>query len=386
MQNSPQMTQFRRRLELQSRGIAPPTVNGVPLSSFISKGTGAGPQGKTFHMRSAVDNEFSSMISLPIYGLDHWLGAYAIQSEYDSLKKIITATNGAVLKSRTIPSFLRATLKDGTPMMEIGISTHCYATAVSVYAHECKHFADGLECRYCELEPVGKGINEWAAKQDIDKFVEAVALASQQGVRSLTITSGTFADNDVVVRELIDLVKKIKERVNISVHIQHEPVKDLSLIAETAKYADSLGIFLEILDEDIRKEICPGKSRCSRDDYIRNWEAAVAAYGKNSVNTTCILGFGEKYEKVLQSIDEFASIGVLTTLLLVRPHSNHLVNMVPSYLKHSLDDLVSLYLEAARRMHHRGLSFGVGNSAGCIGCQGCTSMVEAYEIASQEVV
>jgi hypothetical protein len=323
------------------------------------------------------------MISVPVYPHDHPLAKYAFETELGDKPGTLRTANGALLKSIPIPRYLNATLSNGVPLADRGIiMSHCYNTCTTVFAYKCKHFDNKEECKYCEIDPVGKGVSGFPDIQDIDEFAEAVAIAQQkENMRSLTITTGTFDENELVVKRYLDLLKKIREKTDVSIHIQFEPVDDLSLIGEIAQYVQSIGIFLEIYDEEIRKQICPGKSRNSREKYKRNWAEAAKRIPKGSVTSACLLGFGEDLQKVAESAEEFAAVGATTAMLFIRSKNEFMSGRIPSYLEAPIDELVDLYLKVAASLKKHDVHYRPIEAAGCAGCQGCSGMVEASEIA-----
>jgi biotin synthase-related radical SAM superfamily protein len=372
------------RIQLLSRGILPPIFEGRSLSNLASIGVGAGPQGKTYHIISPQTKKTISMISIPVFPEDHHLAKFAFKTKLGSMPGTLIVENGIILKSSLPPKFLNKKMNNGIAVAKRGIAmVHCYNTCTTVLGYDCKHFSEGNECRYCEIVPVGKDAIGFSEKQSIDEFVEVIKIAtSEDKIRSLTITSGTFDEPDKVAEYYLKLLKILKSEVNITVHIQIEPLKDLNLLKLLSEYSDSIGIFLEVFNEQKRKEICPGKSKISLDDYIINWKEAVKFFGKGNILTTCLLGFGVDYEEILKKIDSFAKIGVRTSLLFVRSKSIHLKKFIPSYLNKDLDELVDLHINAAKIMANYGILFKKGIDSGCIGCQGCTAMTEAFELIS----
>ncbi len=374
------------RIQLLSRGILPPIFEGRSLSNLASIGVGAGPQGKTYYILSPENNKPISMISIPVLHEDHYLAKYALKTKLGNIPGTLIVENGIILKSDLPPKFLNKKMNNGIAVAKRGIAMmHCYNTCTTVLGYDCMHFREGNECRYCEIVPVGKDTIGFSEKQSIDEFVEVIKIAtSEDKIRSLTITSGTFDEPDKVAEYYLKLLKILKSEVNITVHIQIEPLKDLNLLKLLSKYSDSIGIFLEVFNEQKRKEICPGKSRIPLDDYIINWKEAAKFFRKGNVLTTCLLGFGVEHNEILKKIKFFSEIGVRTSLLFVRSKSDHLKNFIPSYLNKDLDELVDLHINAAKIMAENRIIFKRGTGSGCSGCQGCSAMMEAFELIQEK--
>jgi hypothetical protein len=276
---------------------------------------------------------------------------------------------------------LKMNLKDGTPIgRSVLFRMHCYGTCAISPSLTCQHFEDNKPCRYCTINiPTSR---KWGLPKRFsdEHLVEALQITLQHtNIRSITITGGTFPDSDSSVRDMIRLIKKIRAVSNLSIHAQFEPVSDLGLLKELSSVADSAGIFLEIFDEKIRREICPGKAELPKEKYILAWTDAVKLFGRGKVLTTCLLGFNEDLESVLKELETPISLGVRVAVLLVRPGSRALgENFVPSYITKE-NDILDFYIRTARLLFKYGLDTKVGDGSGCIGCLGCSALMEACQ-------
>ena len=383
MNKKQKLKELKSRIEILRRGIRPPKFEGKELEKLYSIGVGAGPQGKIFKILANDDkNKSIGMASVPIFLENHHLSKFALKTILGELPGTIITENKIILKSILPAKFLSKRLEDNTLVFNAGLAMmHCYNTCTSVFGYKCRHFENNEGCSYCEIDPVAKKVIGLSDKNSIEKIAETVQLAVEHdNIRSLTITTGTFDTPDNVAFEYLRLLKEIKKRVNISVHFQMEPIENLAAFKDLSDYADSVGIFLEIFNEKIRKKICPGKSRTSLEKYIENWKEAVNHFGKGNVMTTCLLGFGVDYEEILKKVSEFSKMGVRTIFLFVRCKSEKLENFTPSYLKKDINQIVDLHLKSISIMKENGITFAKGTGSGCIGCQGCTAMMEAGEV------
>lgn len=369
------------RINLLRYGIRPPLLNGKPLKHFSPTGVGAGPQGRTFTIRYQEYPDYKSMISLPIYPHQSILHDYAYQTHLNADDDSLTLDNGIILASRRLPKFINKTLSDGVPYIKRGVGMlHAFNTFSISMSYGCRHFDAQNECKYCEIVPVGKTLLGFSEIPVIKNIVEGVKLAVEtEQIRTITLTSGSFNTSDNIVPHFIALIKEIRKITDIPIHVQFEPVSDTSLLKELSYHADSVGIFLEILDEKIRRKICPGKSQIPRERYFENWLEAVKYFKKGNVVTTCLLGFGENLDDILQTIAGIAELGVMVAIIFTRFKSKALKDSLPSYLAIPDNVLTDFYINAAEILHDNGLPFKRFNTAGCIGCQGCTAMVEASE-------
>jgi hypothetical protein len=371
-------TELTERIRLLSRGILPVRLGGREIIG--GSGVGAGPQGKRFFHCSGETGVPLGMISVPVFPGDHHLAPYALETKFGDKSSTIIAGDGIVLKAVPIERFIGKTLAGGASIVKDGLSAlHCYATYTMVPAWKCKHPETGDECRYCQIDSVARGERKWPDLVPVEHLVEALEIAQKvERLRTITMTTGTFGNNDDVVRRYMELIRAMRAVTDLSFHVQFEPVSDLGLLEELSGFADSVGIFIEIFDEEIRKDICPGKFRSSsREDYLRNWEEGVRCFGWGNVSTTCLIGFGEDLDRVLGEMEKFSAMGVRTSILFARFSTHHLKGRVPSYLQREEKEIVDFYLEAARILERHDLGYAKGHGSGCIGCGGCNAMMEA---------
>jgi hypothetical protein len=322
------------------------------------------------------------MISIPVYPKNYYLAKYAINTKRSRINPhdLITE-NGIFLRGVSPCPSLKMSLKDGTSIgRNVLFRMHCYGTYAISPSLTCYHFENNKPCRYCTINiPTS---HKWNLPEHFsdEHLVEALQITLKNThIRSITITGGTFPDPDNCVRDMIRLIKKIRAISKLSIHAQFEPVSDFELLKELSTVADSAGIFLEIFDEKIRREICPGKSEVPKEKYISTWKEAVKLFGRGNVLTTCLLGFNENLETILKEIETPIALGVRVAVLLIRPGSMALgKNFVPSYITKE-NDIVDFYIRVAQLLFKYNLDTRVGEAAGCIGCLGCSAIMEACQ-------
>ena len=374
---------LKDKISLLSRGIVvQPRKWWIPVRHRQSYAGGPGPQGRVYYISYGEKTPPVGMISIPVYPKNHYLAKYAISTKRSKVNphNLITE-NSIVLKGLPPPPSLKMNLSDGTSIgRNVLFRMHCYNTYAISPSLTCYHFKDGKPCKYCTIDiPVS---SKWKLPKVFsdEHLVEALQITLQNHkIRSITITGGTFPDPDTSLRNMLNLIKKIRKVTDLSIHVQFEPISDLGLLKELAKFANSVGIFLEILDEKIRKEICPGKSEVPKEKYVEIWKEAAKQFGQGNVLTTCFLGFHENLETTLQEIENYVKLGVRVVILLVRPGSQALgKNFIPSYLGKE-DELIDFHIKVAQILLKYKLDTKIGGASGCIGCLGCSAIMEACQ-------
>ena len=66
---------------------------------------------------------------------------------------------------------------------------------------------------------------------------------------------------------------------------------------------------IELYDEKLRKEICPGKGEITNDVYFETLKNAVRLFGKGNVSSVLIVGIQPK-EDIIDACKKLINIGV----------------------------------------------------------------------------
>ncbi|MFX0075168.1 MAG: radical SAM protein [Candidatus Hermodarchaeota archaeon] len=262
---------------------------------------------------------------------------------------------------------------DGIPMKKIALVHGIDCLSSTIY-QRCVYQGCGEGCKFCGIElslESGATIEEKNAVQ----MSEVIAAAKEEGrCNHMTLTSGTDETTDKGAKRYIELLKGIKKNYpKLPLHVQIEPLDDLTYISELKNAgADTIGIHLEILDQDIRNTITPGKSRISYDMFTKNWKYALEVFGKNQVSSYVLTGFGETQEDFVEGVEKLVSLGVIPYITPVRsiPGVKDLPATTPS-------SMIDIYSQAAKLMKKYGVN-PLKSKAGCVRCGGCSAIKEAF--------
>jgi radical SAM protein (TIGR04043 family) len=271
------------------------------------------------------------------------------------------------------PAFLTS---DGIPLKKIAL-VHGIDCLASTIFQKCVYWSCGEACEFCGLE-LSLTDDSTILEKSASQMNEVIKVAKAEGRCShMTLTSGTDKSPDKGANRYVEMLKGIKkENPDLPLHVQIEPVTNLSYLDELKEAgADTIGIHIEILDEEIRKRITPGKSRISRDKFEKNWKHALEVFGKNQVETFILTGFGESNEKVEREIEKIVSIGVIPFITPVRSIPGR-----KDLPKSDVNILKNIYIKAAESMKSMGVN-PLEHKAGCVKCGGCSAITEAYKVA-----
>ena len=179
----------------------------------------------------------------------------------------------------------------------------------------CCYDTPELKCRFCSLKA------ETEAPIDIAELSEALKklLAQVPKEYILNFSGGTYRDPDWMARYWIDLARKIRAFSDMSITVEFAPPSDLGILREMKEAGVNVVIMnLEIADEKLRREICPGKSHITYDHYHAAFREAVKLFGWGMVSSVLIGGIQPK-EEIMAECEVMASEGVFPTVMPFRP-------------------------------------------------------------------
>lgn len=189
---------------------------------------------------------------------------------------------------------------------------------------KCGYYQIGKSCMFCSL-------NDFSSQTGSAEIIDPSTLAKML-FRALTyanyelnFSSGTILSEDKSANYYINVLANLKKLglkklPPISIEIT-PPDKD-SYIQELADNGvTALIMNLEIVDDQLRKKICPGKSEISLNRYLEAMERAVCILGKGNVSSVLIAGIQPPEDIILMG-KKLLSIGVIPTIMPFKPLDN----------------------------------------------------------------
>jgi radical SAM protein (TIGR04043 family) len=372
-------TVFEKKTELLVKGLY---LDEDLRDSYLSQGIdlnfgrkgGAGPLGGRYFLF-----EDNTLVNVALWDTPTRSNLILTEKEGEYFTINDNLTNENVIKLKLVPNphYYDPTFvtSEGIPMKKIALVHGVDCLASTIY-QKCIYWACGEACKFCGLE-LSLNDDSTILEKSASQMNEVIKVAKEEGRCShMTLTSGTDKNPDKGVNRYVEMLRGIKkENPNLPLHVQIEPVENPSYIDELKKAgADTIGIHIEILDEEIRKEITPGKSHLSRELFEKNWNHALDVFGKNQVETFVLIGFGESIEEIIEEIEKIVSIGVIPFITPVRSVPGR-----KDLPKANITDLKKIYMKAAEFMKSMGVN-PLEYKAGCVKCGGCSAITEAYKV------
>lgn len=263
---------------------------------------------------------------------------------------------------------------DGIPMKKIALVHGIDCLASTIY-QKCVYWGCGEACSFCGIE-ISLQNDSTIIEKNAKQMSEVIDAAKKEGrCNHMTLTSGTDETIDKGANRYIELLKGVKKNhPDIPLHVQIEALEDLEYINKLKEAgADTIGIHIEVLNENLRRDMTPGKFHLSYQLFEENWKHAINVFGDNQVSSYVLTGFGEEKANFLEDVEKLISVGVIPYITPVRS--------IPGKRNLPLTDcneLLDIYQRSAGLMREYGVN-PLKSKAGCVRCGGCSAINEAYK-------
>ena len=356
--------------ELQSFG-----VRLVDPKAGESRRGGAGPSD---HMAMTVDG---STVMIPVHNAPAFESPYMVEKP-DEKGHSSVSRNGAEIGEVTFqlrPRFYELSTEDGIPFSKIA-TLHGRDVLATTILQTCIRYQSRTKaCKFCAIGQsleAGRTIERKTPEQ-----LGAVAKAAVEldGVTHMVMTTGTPPGRDRGAQILCESAQGVKAAVDLPIQGQCEPPDD-SAWYQRMKDAgiDALGMHLELVNEDLRAHIMPGKAQVSVARYFEAFEAAVKVFGRGQVSTYILAGLGDTKGEILGICKRLVDTGVYPFVVPFVPIAGTPLEShptpPPAFMHEILSPLADMLYEADMRSSDI--------KAGCGRCGACSAL-STYEKRGQ---
>jgi radical SAM protein (TIGR04043 family) len=353
--------------ELQSYGVR--LVD--PSAGHESRRGGAGPSD---HKALTIDG---MTVMVPVHTAPAFTSPYVIEKP-DACGRSRVSRDGAELGDVSFPMrprFYDRSTADGVPYWKIAVLHGRDVLATTVLQTCIRYQSRGKTCRFCAIGQslaAGRTIERKTPAQLAEVAAAAVEL---DGVKHMVMTTGTPAGGDRGAAVLSESAAAVKAAVNLPIQGQCEPPdQDIWFARMKAAGVDALGMHLEVITQELRVEIMPGKAQVPLDRYFAAFAAAVPVFGRGQVSTYILAGLGDPKEKVLATCERLIALGVYPFVVPFVPISGTPLEShpapEPAFMHEILRPLAAMLQDA-------GLRSG-DIKAGCGRCGACSAL-STYE-------
>lgn len=349
--------------ELQTRGMRVAD----PRAAAGSRRGGAGPSD---HQAVTVDGV---TLMIPLHTAGAFDSPFVLDAPGDDGRATLrrdTIPIAQVTLNRS-PRFYALATADGVPYPHIATLHGTDVLATTVLQTCIRYESRRKACRFCAIGQslaAGRTIERKTPAQLAEVAKAAVEL---DGVRHMVLTTGTPPTPDRGAQLLCESARAIKAAVDLPLQGQCEP-PDTDAWFQRMKDAgiDTLGMHLEVIGEDLRERLLPGKNEVPMSRYWQAFEAAVAVFGRGQVSTYLLAGLGDSAELVLATSRRLLDLGVYPFVVPFVPISGTPLESHPApdaaFMRSVLEPLGEMVAAAGLR--------AADIKAGCGRCAACSTL------------
>jgi radical SAM protein (TIGR04043 family) len=275
------------------------------------------------------------------------------------------------------PKFYDLSTADGIPYQKIAVLHGRDVLATTVLQSCIRYQSRTKTCQFCAI---GQSL---AAGRTVERKTPAMlaevarAAVELDGVKHMVMTTGTPPGEDRGAAMLAESAAAVKAAVALPIQAQCEPPDDAAWYQRMRDAGvDALGMHLEVVTEDLRARIMPGKAQIGIARYMQAFRDAVPVFGRGQVSTYILAGLGDTREAVLDICEQVAAIGVYPFVVPFVPISG---TPLESHPAPNPDFMHSILQPLSRLLVGAGLK-ATDIKAGCGRCGACSAL-STYERA-----
>ena len=233
----------------------------------------------------------------------------------------------------------------------------------------CCYDRPGMKCRFCSLLP------ESDAPVPVEELAHGLELlyAKVPHSHALNFSGATYKNPDVMADYWIALTRRLREFYTGAISIEFAPPADLGKLREMKEAGVTNVIMnLEIADERLRSEICPGKGRITKAHYYEAYARGVELFGRGQVSSVLIAGL-QPYDDIVAECERMTAAGVFPTIMPFRPFDDSELSQASMCDPDEYLRIAELLGEMLRK---HGLAPHL--MQGCTKCGGCSLENDCY--------
>ena len=289
--------------ELQSAGLQP----GAAPDSARSRQGGAGP---TDHKAVTV---LGTTIMVPVHTRGSSSSPFSTgpADRHGIAPLFHLGEQIAVVSFPPDPAFYGLVTKDGVPYWKIA-RLHSRSVLATTLLQTCVRYGNSsTKCQFCAIGESLKAGSTVREKTPAQLAEVAAAAKELDGIDNVVMTTGTPPTPDRGAAVLAAAARAIKDATDLPIQAQCEPPDDFSWFQTLRDSGvDSLGMHLEAWDEEVRRQIMPGKAEVPRAFYMKAFDAAVEVFGRGQVSTYLLAGLGDTADGLIDAARQLVDRGV----------------------------------------------------------------------------
>lgn len=227
----------------------------------------------------------------------------------------------------------------------------------------CNYYAKGKQCQFCSM---GNYHIQTILPEDVvgRMIAKSIKFNPQYEV---ALSGGTCHQPDHSIQYFSKICEDACKSGVEYISVETAPPNDLVYIKKLKHSgATAMIMNLEVANDDLRKQLCPGKSSISQLHYMHAYEEAVKLFGVGNVSCVLIAGLQDA-EDIIRMSSELINLGVIPTIIPLKPLDGCLLREHPTA---DPDELIIISTEVEKMLHKRKLL--AIEQRGCTKCNGCS--------------
>ena len=238
----------------------------------------------------------------------------------------------------------------------------------------CDYGKHGLECKFC-------GCKEAVNNSTADEIAEVVNYAKDERNYHVCLSGGVYLPlkkNVMKFKEIIGKIRAKSKEIPIWVEMIPPTKEEIKDLIDTG--ATSFCFNIEVYDNKLRKDICPGKSAISIEENIERAKHANQLLGGNKVGSNLICGIAP-VETIKKGIDEFVKNGIHPCILAFRPAEN-------SKFQNLAECDAETFYECSKYDEEKMLekNLDIFKNEGCLLCEYCTIIHDITRLLKEKKI
>lgn len=227
----------------------------------------------------------------------------------------------------------------------------------------CNYFIKDEQCKFCSM---GSYRLHDILKPQIVVDMIKVAIENNQNYE-IALSGGTCQEPDHAVDYFAEICNGARKVGAKYISVETAPPNDLDRI-DHLKLCGATAIImnLEIANDKLRKEICPGKSKITKEQYYEAYIRGVNVFGPGNVSCVLIAGIQPK-DDIITEAKKLIAIGVVPTIIPFKPLDGCDMN---NGKVSNPEELIDISIIIDKMLDDEGLV--AAEQKGCTKCNGCS--------------
>ncbi len=179
----------------------------------------------------------------------------------------------------------------------------------------CNYYSQGKQCQFCSMGSYH--IQTILPRDIVGRMIKKALIFKPQ--YEIALSGGTCHEPDHSIRYFADICENARKDGAEYISVETAPPNELHYLSRLKDSgATAIIMNLEIADDNLRRQLCPGKSSISQLHYMHAYEEAVKLFGTGNVSCVLISGLQDAGD-IIRKSEELIDMGVIPTIIPLKP-------------------------------------------------------------------